>query len=268
MRNASRSQSRPRSVSPTLPFPGREQWEQEDPCELDVDDEKLRNLHGDPEQEEEQAENLDGEESEEEEPRERDPPCEQPPRPPRDPDYDDDEEYQWSLDEDTLNSEAPATSHKLIKYLYIRNVDEPAYIHAQSTARVMDVLFYARRQKHLAHSIKAYPSSATLWMHVDYLTATGGRLPANLREGRWAPWEHLQSTRTVALYRQQALQFRAMFSEHTSYPEILDRLRNMVDWEFDIKLQVFPSGIVMATEDSTTIGLPRGGHETSWAACA
>ena len=50
-------------------------------------------------------------------------------------------------------------SHKVVKYLYIKNVDEIAYIYAQATAKVHEVLYLARRQK-LVHHIKPYPASA------------------------------------------------------------------------------------------------------------
>ena len=135
-------------------------------------------------------------------------------------------------------------------------MDEPACIYAQSTARVTDVLYLARRQKNLVHQINAAPASASIWM--DCLTATGGRLPTDLREGRWGPWEHPQTTRSVSLYREQVLVLRAMFSEHTSYQEMLERLRHMVDWEFPIKLQVFLAGLLFASDDPTGIPVQGG----------
>ena len=96
-------------------------------------------------------------------------------------------------------------------------------------------------------------------MDVNYLTATGGKLAAGLREGRWAPWEHLQSTRRVPLYRGERLILRALFSEETSCEEVLDRLRHMIDWEFALKLQVFPAGLLVASGDPTGRATPRGG---------
>ena len=104
-----------------------------------------------------------------------------------------------------------------------------------------------------------YPVNAKFWWEVGFLRAAGRMLPAYLKEGRWAPWEHLQSTRIFPLYRRNALVSCVMFSEETLCEEMVDRLHHMPDWEFPIKVQTFAAEIMMASEEHIGRQAPRGG---------